>query len=76
MEADQPTMVTLGGGGMAESSDPAFPRAPQPDIVRAAQKDEYYKRLLYDKYFDLIHYFLGAFNFPTSATFVLLVYGD
>eukprot|EP01122_Echinamoeba_exundans_P013378 TRINITY_DN5837_c0_g2_i1.p1 TRINITY_DN5837_c0_g2~~TRINITY_DN5837_c0_g2_i1.p1 ORF type:complete len:355 (-),score=39.81 TRINITY_DN5837_c0_g2_i1:147-1172(-) len=36
-----------------------FPFAPQPDIVRASQKDEYYKKLLYDKYFDLVRYYLG-----------------
>lgn len=36
-----------------------FPPAPQPDVVRSGQKDDYYKRLLYDKYFDLSQHYLG-----------------
>jgi hypothetical protein len=57
------------GGAKADGEgESSFPRAPQPDIVRAAQKDEYYKRLLYDKYFDLVHYFLGTVQVPEVTT--------
>jgi len=46
-------------GGEGGDSTMFFPFAPQPDIVRAAQKDEYYKRTLYERYFDIIQDYLG-----------------
>lgn len=36
-----------------------FPPAPQPDIVRACQKDDYFRKTLYEQYFDLAQYYLG-----------------
>lgn len=44
----------------SNDADIFFPFAPQPDIVRASQKDEYYKKFLYEKYFDLVRYYFGA----------------
>jgi hypothetical protein len=49
-----------------------FPFAPQPDIVRASQKDEYYKKLLYDKYFDLVRYYLGTKHYFNPLPIILL----
>lgn len=37
-----------------------FPAAPQPDVVRAAQKDEYYRRWLSDASFEVASRVLGA----------------
>lgn len=42
-----------------EKSNLFFPFAPQPDILRATQKDEFYKRVLYERFFDLVQDFLG-----------------
>lgn len=39
-----------------------FPPAPQPDIVRACQKDDYFRKTLYEQYFDLAQYYLGNNN--------------
>jgi peroxin-10 len=36
-----------------------FPLASQPDIVRASQKDEYFKKQLNDNLFELVQYYLG-----------------
>jgi peroxin-10 len=41
------------------SADLFFPLASQPDIVRASQKDEYYKRVLYDKYYEIVQRIMG-----------------
>jgi len=37
----------------------SFPLAPQPDIVRASQKDEYFKKQLNENVFELLQYFIG-----------------
>lgn len=37
-----------------------FPLAPQPDIVRASQKDEYFKKRYTDNLFELVQYYMGA----------------
>lgn len=42
------------------SADLFFPLASQPDIVRASQKDEYYKRVLYDKYYEIVQRIMGT----------------
>lgn len=42
-----------------EHSRLMFPSAPQPDVVRSSQKDDYYKRQLYNKCFDLSQHYLG-----------------
>jgi len=37
-----------------------FPPAEQPDIVRAAQKDDFYKRMFHDQCYDLVSRIAGA----------------
>ena len=49
-----------GRTGPAITAPPAFPVASQPDIVRASQKDEYYRRLLSDQIFDVTNRVFGA----------------
>lgn len=36
-----------------------FPAAPQPDIVRSSQKDEYYKRQLNENFSEIAQYYMG-----------------
>ena len=48
------------------SADLFFPLASQPDIVRASQKDEYYKRVLYDKYYEIVQRIMGTLH-PRSS---------
>ena len=37
-----------------------FPNAHQPDIVRSAQKDDYFKKSLYDNLYELAQHYLGT----------------
>jgi peroxin-10 len=48
------------GMALLNSADLFFPFASQPDIVRASQKDEYYKRTFYEKNFEVVQKFFGA----------------
>jgi hypothetical protein len=41
------------------SGDYLFPAASQPDIVRASQKDDFYKKFLTDELFDLVNRLFG-----------------
>ncbi len=43
-----------------------FPQAPQPDIVRSSQKDQYYQKYLNDYVFDLVNQLLGKREFPLT----------
>jgi hypothetical protein len=47
------------GTTFSNSNDLFFPFASQPDIVRASQKDEYYKRVFYEKNFEVVQKFFG-----------------
>ncbi len=47
-----------------------FPQAPQPDIVRSAQKDQYYQKYLNDYVFDLVNQLLGKREFPPSSFYI------